>query len=341
MKRPLLELTDAGLYCEQGDFFIDPWKPRGTAVITHAHADHSRYGAEQYLAHHHSLPFMRHRLGKSAPLSGVEYGETVERNGVTVSLHPAGHILGSAQVRVEYRGEIWVVSGDYKVLPDASCAPFEPVRCHHFITEATFALPIYRWQPDEVIFQEIRAWWEKNRAEGKTSLLYAYALGKAQRILQAFAETAPGPIGVHGAVLPYLSGYRAAGIALPEVLSANAKHAPILRGEGLIIAPPSAASSPWTRKFAPHSQAFASGWMRVRGKRRRRTLDRGFVLSDHADWPGLLEAISATGAEMVSATHGATRALVRYLNETGIPAKPLETPFTGEDGTSDQEEGRS
>ena len=331
----LLSLNKHGLYCEQGDFYIDPWRPLGTAFVTHAHADHSRYGAENYIAHRYSLPFMHHRLGKTANIKGVEYGEELTRNGVKVSLHPAGHILGSAQIRVEHKGEVWVVSGDYKVAPDPSCTPFEPVKCHHFITEATFALPIYRWEEDDVIISEIKEWWRQNREVGKTSILYAYALGKAQRILQALADE-PAPFGVHGAVLPYLSGYKAAGVKLPSVLSANAENSSVLKKQALIVAPPSAANTSWLKKFAPHSQAFASGWMRVRGRRRRRALDRGFVLSDHADWPGLLQAIDATEAESVSVTHGASDILVRHLKEKGIDAKALETRF-GEDVEEERE----
>ncbi|MGA1192242.1 MAG: ligase-associated DNA damage response exonuclease [Bdellovibrionota bacterium] len=322
-----LTLSPYGLYSPAGDFFIDPSRPRGVAFITHAHADHARSGASCYYAHKDSTPFLQHRLGSSATIVPLEYGETVVRNGVTVSLHPAGHILGSSQVRVEYQGHVTVVTGDYKLTPDSTCAPFEHISCDHFITEATFALPIYHWQADELIFEQIRQWWRENRLNGKTSILYAYALGKAQRILAGLiGEEAP--IGLHGAILPYLSGYRQAGVHFPEIIKANSENTSLLKGEGLIIAPPSACDSPWTRKFAPYSQGFASGWMQIRGKKRqRRGVEHGFVLSDHADWQGLLTAIHASQAHTVSTMHGEASALIRYLTELGIDACPLTERF--------------
>jgi len=332
----LLTLSPYGLYCPRGDFFIDPHRPRGVAFITHAHADHARNGASLYYAHKDSLPFLSHRLGTHTPIIPLEYGERVERNGVLISLHPAGHILGSAQIRIEQRGYVTVVTGDYKTTPDRTCVPFEQIECNHFITEATFALPIYHWQPDEVIFDQIRTWWRDNRLKKKTSLLYAYALGKAQRILAGLlGEDAP--IALYGAVLPYLTGYRNAGVTFPEIVKANAENASLLRGEGLIIAPPSACNSPWTRKFAPFSQGFASGWMQIRGKKRqRRGIEFGFVLSDHADWNGLLTAIKNSRAETITTMHGEASALLRYLKESGKDACSLPERFKNQMSGEDQ-----
>lgn len=338
----LIETTEAGLYCPAADLYIDPWKPVERAVVTHAHSDHARPGSRSYLAARAGKTVLETRLGEDVPAEYVDYGDTRTVNGVTVSLHPAGHILGSAQVRIEHRGEVWVVSGDYKVAPDATCEAFEPVRCHTFITESTFGLPIYRWPAQSELLAEIHDWRLENQQAGRASVLYSYALGKAQRIL-AGIDRSIGPVYCHGAVERLNEAYRAAGQDLPE--TSNPVDAP--KGtdwsNALIIAPPSANGTPWLRRFRNVSTAFASGWMMVRGKRRRRAVDRGFVLSDHADWPDLLEAIRATGAERVLPTHGATRAIVRWLRKQGWEAEPLETRFAGEqdgeqDGASDAEE---
>lgn len=190
----MLRTTDRGLYCEAGDFHIDPWAPVARAVVTHAHGDHLTWGCESYLVSETGAAVSRERLGAwGAGLESMPYGDTRTINGVRVSFHPAGHILGSAQVRLEYRGEVWVVSGDYKTDPDPTCAPWEPVRCHTFITESTFGLPIYRWPSQQQVFAEINAWWAANAAAGQVSLLCAYALGKAQRLL-AGLDPSIGPI---------------------------------------------------------------------------------------------------------------------------------------------------
>lgn len=325
----LLTLTSYGLYCAAGDFYIDPWRPVHRAVVTHAHADHARHGSEHYLACTAGEPVLRTRLGRSASLQLLPYGETVTINGVQVSLHPAGHLLGSAQVRVELNGEVWVVSGDYKTDNDPTCAPFELVRCHTFITESTFGLPIYRWPPPEQVFAEINAWWRANQAEGRASLLYGYALGKAQRLL-AGVDASIGPIYTHGAVEQLNRDYRAAGVSLPKTTYVG--HLPKITAwdQALIVAPPSAHATPWTRRFGTLSSGLASGWMRIRGARRRRAVDRGFVLSDHVDWPELMRVIHATGAERVWVTHGYQAVVVRWLQEQGLDAAILETRFTGE-----------
>lgn len=320
-----------GLYCPAGDFYIDPWRPVDRAVITHGHGDHARWGNRHYLAAAPGEGILRARLGQDIDLQTLAYGERIDQQGVTLSFHPAGHVLGSAQLRIEHRGEVWVASGDYKVEPDGTCAAFEPVRCHCFITESTFGLPIYRWTPHAQIFEEINAWWRANAAAGKASVLFAYAFGKAQRILHGI-DAGIGPLLVHGAVEPLNAVYRAAGVRLPETRYAGeiARNDPLLR-QALVIAPPSAGGSTWMRRFGELSDAFASGWMLLRGTRRRRGVDRGFALSDHADWPGLLWAIEQTGAERVMVTHGQVDTLVRYLCEQGLDARAFATEYGEED----------
>lgn len=326
-RSPLVVAREAGLYCPQGDFYIDPWRPVDRAVITHAHGDHARPGHARYLAARSAEPLLRTRLGDIA-LDTLDYGTPVQLQDARVSLHPAGHVLGSAQVRIEVRGEVWVVSGDYKLEADATCTPFEPVRCHAFITESTFGLPIYRWQPQADILADIDAWWQRNAAAGKPSIVFAYSLGKAQRIL-AGIDASIGPIVCHGAVARMNSAYREAGVALPPTLRASEIDKAALRG-ALVIAPPSAQSTPWLKRFGDYSDAFASGWMQLRGARRRRAVDRGFILSDHADWPGLEQAIRATGAERIYVTHGYVPVMVRWLDDIGYDAYAFETQFGGE-----------
>ena len=324
-----------GLYCPAGDFYIDPWRPVERSVITHGHGDHARTGNSHYLAATPGAGILRARLGQDISLQTLDYGERLLHHGVTLSFHPAGHVLGSAQVRLEFQGEVWVASGDYKVEPDGTCAPFEPVRCHTFITESTFGLPIYRWQPQVRIFAEINQWWQANVAAGKASVLFAYSFGKAQRILHGI-DASIGPILVHGAVEPLNQVYREGGIHIPPTHYAGdfKKTDPLLR-QALIIAPPSAGGSTWMRRFGEYSDAFASGWMRLRGSRRRRGVDRGFILSDHADWPGLLWAIGQTGAERVMVTHGSVPVLVRYLCELGLDAQGFTTEYGDEEQASE------
>jgi putative mRNA 3-end processing factor len=312
-----------GLYCEAGEFHIDPWGPVERAVVTHAHADHARAGSRSYLTVNEGAALLRARMGDGPAIQTVAYGESVDFAGVRVSLHPAGHVLGSAQVRIERAGEIWVVSGDYKLAPDPTCPPFEPVRCHAFVTESTFGLPIFRWPAGEGVVAEIGAWWRGNREAGRTSLLFAYALGKAQRIL-AGIDAGIGPIYTHGAVENLNAIYSQAGVALAPTTHAGEAAVP---PGALVIAPPSAMGTPWARRFGDASRALASGWMRIRGTRRRRALDRGFVLSDHADWPALNQAIAATGAERILVTHGFRGPMVRWLTERGYQAEAVEAPF--------------
>jgi putative mRNA 3-end processing factor len=315
-----------GLYCPPGDFYIDPWRPVPRAVITHAHSDHARIGNGHYLAAAPAEGVLRARLGDDVALQTLPYGQALVHHGVKVSLHPAGHVLGSAQVRLEHGGQVWVASGDYKVAPDPTCAPFEPVRCDVFITESTFGLPIYRWCPDAELFADIDRWWARNVDHGRASVLACYSFGKAQRVLSGI-DASIGPVIVHGAVEPLNRAYRAAGVALPatRMVTEVQDKADIRRA--LVICPPSAAASPWMRRFGDARTAFASGWMQVRGNRRRGGWDRGFVLSDHADWPGLLQAIEATGAQRVIVTHGSAAAMVRYLRERGLQAEAFDTEY--------------
>jgi putative mRNA 3-end processing factor len=333
---PLLCVTDVGLFCEQGGFFIDPWRPVDRAVVTHAHADHLCRGCGSYLVARDGLRIARARLDESAPIETVEYGEPSEINGVRISLHPAGHILGSAQIRVEHRGQVWVVSGDYKTDSDRSCQPFEPIRCHVFVSECTFGLPVYRWPAPGDVFAEILQWWQSNLSEGRASLLYAYSLGKAQRVLAGFAQLGlttqdlPGSIYTHGAVEVMNRAYRETGIALPPTTHVAEAGSTVNWSTSLVVAPPSAHGTPWSRRFGPASAAFASGWMRLRGTRRRRAVDHGFVLSDHVDWPALLTAIDATGAETVLLTHGYTSVVTRWLREQGKNAHAVTTHYEGE-----------
>ena len=322
-----------GLYCPPGDFYIDPWRPVDRAVITHAHADHARTGHGHYLAAAAGEGVLRARMG-DITLQTLAYGEPVDHFGVRVSLHPAGHVLGSSQVRIEHRGQVWVASGDYYLAGSGhgphdvnpTCLPFEPVVCDCFITESTFGLPIYRWQPQAELFAAIDDWWRRNADVGRASLLLGYSFGKAQRIL-AGVDASIGPIVVHGAVEPLNRAYRAAGVALPEtkLVSEVSDKASLRRA--LVVAPPSVQNSVWTRRFGDLSDAFASGWMQLRGARRRRSVDRGFVLSDHADWPGLQRAIGATGAERVIVTHGYEAVMVRWLTEQGLQASAFSTEY--------------
>lgn len=332
----LVSLTDKGLYCERGGFHIDPWNPVPSAVITHAHSDHARWGCERYLAATDGRFLLETRLGPSAKIDTLPYGKAIEHNGVSISFHPAGHVLGSSQIRIEHEGEVCVITGDYKLENDPTCRPFEPIRCHTFITESTFGLPIYRWQTADELIRGINGWWKNNRAEGKSSLIFAYSLGKAQRIM-ASVDAGIGPIYTHGAVENVTKAYRETGINLPPTIQVGEMPKNTKWAGSLIIAPPSADGSVWAKKFAPTSTAVASGWMAVRGARRRRAVDRGFVLSDHADWPGLLSAIKETGASKVLATHGFASVLARHLRDQGLDAGVIATRFGDDDETGANE----
>lgn len=326
----LISFTEKGLYCRQGDFYIDPWQPVHRAVTTHAHSDHAHYGSKLYLAHTDSYYLLKARLGYDIQLQTLGYNQSININGVTVSFHPAGHVIGSAQVRVEYKGEVWVVSGDYKLEHDGVTVPFEPVKCHTFVTESTFGLPIYQWRPQAEITERIHNWVLGNQQLGRYSVLSAYSLGKAQRLIYNLAAYGHSFYG-HGAIyymnetirqfrpFPYVHYLR------PETPKEEVK-------QGIIIMPSSDTNNPWLRRWQPYSFGICSGWMQVRGVQRRRNADAGFALSDHADWPGLLEAVKATGAETVYVTHGFSAPLARYLNETyGLKTGVVKTAFGEEE----------
>lgn len=329
----VLTFTDRGIHCPAADVYIDPWRPVARALVTHGHADHARPGHGHYLCTEAAAPVIRHRLGEIA-LDTVAFGERRVINGVTFSFHPAGHTPGSAQVRVEHRGEVWVVSGDYKTAPDRLCEGFEPVPCHAFVSECTFGLPVFTWRPEDEIAADVNAWWAANAAEGRVSILGAYSFGKAQRVL-SLLDPAIGPILAHGAVEATNAVLRAQGLALPPTVHATPEVTHRTHPGAIAIAPPSAMEGSWARRFGDAATGFASGWMQIRGIRHRRGAERGFVLSDHADWPGLNAAIRATGAEKVFVTHGYTSIFRRWLAEQGYDARIVETGYAGESPDSD------
>ncbi len=329
MAGPVLTFTDRGIYCPAADVHIDPWRPVPRALITHGHADHARPGHGAYLATHAALPVIRHRLGDISA-EGLAYGERRVIGGATVSFHPAGHLPGAAQIRVEVAGEVWVVSGDYKLEEDGLSDPFEPQRCHSFITECTFGLPVFRWAPQATVAADLNAWWAANAAQGRVTILGAYSLGKAQRLLRML-DPGIGPILTHGAVEATNAVLRAQGLDLPDTRPVTPDTRPRDSAGALVLAPPAALGTAWARRFGPSATGFASGWMRLRGVRRRRSADRGFVLSDHADWDGLHRAIRETGAENIYATHGYTDIFARWLNEAGYNARVVPTEFGGDE----------
>jgi putative mRNA 3-end processing factor len=325
----LLKFTSNGIYCEQGDFYIDPWRPVERAVITHAHSDHARWGMKSYLAHPITAAMMRHRIGQNISVDEVSYNDTTFINGVKISLHPAGHIPGSSQIRVEFGGEVWVAAGDYKLDVDGISEPFDPVKCHAFITESTFGLPIYEWKQPAILNQEINNWWDINASAKKTSIIYCYSLGKAQRILNALGDQ--GKVFVHGAVHQSNEVLAICGLALRESIYLDKNVAPKELEGAMILAPPSTQGSAWTAKFKNLTEANASGWMTLRGARRRMNVEKGLVISDHADWNSLITAVKSTGAEKVIVTHGYTDVFAKYLSENGWNAITEKTEFGEEE----------
>ncbi len=324
----LLTFTDRGIYCSVADVYIDPWKPVKNAFITHAHSDHATSGHQSYVSTSTSVPIIRHRLNPQK-ITGVEYGETIHAKGVKISFHPAGHIIGSAQIRLEYKGEVWVVSGDYKLENDGISTPFEPVSCHHFITESTFGLPAFNWEDQFTVYNQINNWWKQNKEKGKTSLLSVYALGKAQRIIHHL-DYSIGHVFTHGAIENINEVLRASGLPIQNtsrVMTIGNKQS----FEGaLILATPGSIQSSWSKRFKDVSVGAASGWMNIRGMKRRRGVDKGFILSDHADWKGLISAIKETGAENIYVTHGYADIFSKYLNEKGWNASVVNTQFSGD-----------
>lgn len=333
----LVEFTLEGLYCPPADVYIDPWKPVKKAIITHAHADHARWGHHYYLAHQDAEAILKYRLGEDIHVQTLGYGEVLQLKGVKISMHPAGHIIGSAQIRLEYRGEVWVVSGDYKLEDDHICTPFEPVPCHTFITESTFGLPVYQWKPQHEILAAIEAWWQQNQQQAKASLLSAYSLGKAQRLL-ANLDLNIGPVFLHGAIYNTNEVLRKSGHVLPYCPKLTADIGKDDMQQSLVIAPPSASQSSWAKRLKGHSNGIVSGWMAIRGMKRRRAADRGFIMSDHADWPALNQAVRQSGASCVYVTHGYTSAFSRWLQDCGYEAYEVHTLYEGENAEINPED---
>jgi len=332
----LLEINPNGLYCPAGDFYIDPWRQVSHAVITHAHADHARPGSDRYLCASPGKHVLRTRMGNNATINTVKYGEHFSVHGVDISLHPAGHLLGSSQVRVHHQGVTWVVTGDYKLQQDSTCECFESVPCDVFVTESTFGLPVYRWPEPATVANEINTWWRANADSGRTSVLLSYALGKAQRVA-SLLDPSIGPIYGHGAVMKLVEAYRASGVRLPPIDRIPPRSRKIGGGRGIVIAPPSAAATSWINRFGETSIAMVSGWMLLRGVRRRRGFPQGFILSDHVDYPDLMQAVKASGAQRVLVTHGFTDIVARLLTERGLQAEILPTRFIGEERPDDSD----
>lgn len=324
-REPLFKISQAGVFCSRGCFYVDPWAPVATAVITHAHGDHAVKGSRRYITAQPGHRVLWSRMGQHARIEPVAFGQTLDLNGVKISLHPAGHILGSAQVRAEYQGEVWVISGDYKVAPDTTCASFEPIRCHTFVTESTFAQPCFQWESQHLTFERIHEWWRANQANGQASFLYAYALGKAQRLL-AGLDPAIGPIFAHRDIQAMNELYRQSGVNLPPTRVPNQGMTADEWTRAIILQPPSAR---WQQGF-PHlgqfCTAFASGWMMLPDAAHERRVHQGFALSDHADHDELLSAVAATGAERVLVTHGYIDEFVTELKSRGLDVAPMRTP---------------
>ena len=327
MQEPLLAFNQNGIYCAKADVYLDPWRKVDKAIISHGHADHSRWGNKKYITHHDNIPIMKHRLGE-IDVMGKAYGESFTINNVKFSLHPAGHVIGSSQIRVEHQGEVWVFTGDYKDEDDGVCIPYVPVKCHTFITECTFGLPAFKWKPQAEVMAEINDWWQSNKTDGRTSVLFGYSLGKAQRLLKHL-DTNIGDIYTLGAIENMTNVLRAR-VDFPETKLITRETTKKELNGNLVLAPPSVHGGTWIRKMVPYVTASASGWMTFRGARRRRAIDKGFVMSDHCDWDGLLNSIKATECEKVICTHGYTDIFSRYLREIGYDARTEATQYENE-----------
>ena len=312
----VLSNTSNGIYCEAGGFYIDPRRGVERAIVTHGHSDHARSGSQAYLCSASSEKILQERLGKSTKIESLDFGVREKIGDALVSFHPAGHILGSAQVRVEVDGEVWVVSGDYNPAEQTSCESFESVPCHTFITECTFGFPIYKWRSQTEVFGEVNEWWAENAGEGEITLITAYSLGKAQRVLSCL-NAGIGPIYGHSAVLPFLPVYEEYGIKIPEVQLLKADIPKNDLKGAMVIVPPAVQEVHLPNNVRGAKTGMVSGWMTTRAARKQSRLNKGFALSDHADWNGILSAVKATGAEKIYATHGNVEVLVRYLNEMG------------------------
>ena len=331
----LLKQNNKGIYCEIADVYIDPWRPVSKAFVTHAHADHARPGSSKYVCVDSSREIIKHRL-KTQNVDSLPYGEVLSVNGVQFSFHPAGHIIGSAQIRVEHKGEVWVVSGDYKTENDRLSGAFEPLRCNTFITECTFGLPVFNWQAQDSVFNQINTWWAENAENKKTSFISAYSLGKAQRVISGL-DPSIGKIFCHVAVENINKIARSQGFEIHETQQLDMEMQKKDLQGSIIIAPPGFMNSKYIDRMKNLEKASASGWMNLRGARRRRSVDRGFVLSDHADWKGLLSSIEATEAERVLVTHGYVNVFSKYLQEQGYDAQILDTEYEGDEIAAETE----
>jgi putative mRNA 3-end processing factor len=326
----LLQVNSKGIYCPEADVYLDPWRPVARALISHGHADHARWGHKKYICTHSARPVIEYRLPE-AKVSSVAFGEALLINGVRFSFHPAGHVVGSAQIRVEHRDEVWVFTGDFKTQSDPISEDFEPVRCQHLITECTFGLPVFRWPDHDTLSKEVNRWWLSCQEEGVVPLLGVYSLGKAQRVL-SMLDPQMGPILTHGAVENTNEVLRQQGVDLPPTERVEGRTITEEQRRGIVLCPPSAMRSSWAKKFRPFRTAMASGWMASRGNRRRRNMDRGFLISDHADWQGLIDTVDASGAEEVLTTHGYSHVFARYLREEmGVRSRELRTEYGAEE----------
>ncbi|MBP8067417.1 MAG: ligase-associated DNA damage response exonuclease [Pedobacter sp.] len=330
----LIQFTNKGIYCKAGNFYVDPWEPVDFAVTTHGHADHVKWGNKNYLCHELTKPILTTRYGLQDNVQTLPYYEPIYINGVKLSLHPAGHVIGSSQIRLEHKGEVCVISGDYKAEYDGISTAFEPVKCHTFVSESTFGLPIYHWETQEVIFNQIYNWVTSNHLKLKTSILVAYSLGKAQRLIKNLADNYP--IYVHHSIANLNEAFVKAGVNLPETIRITPEIKKEDLQKGIVIIPPALAEGKWVKSLMQPAIGICSGWMMVRAGRRWHSADAGFALSDHADWPSLLDAIKATEAEKVFVTHGSTAIFSKYLNEIGIEAEEVSTKYGAEENDDDQ-----
>ncbi|MBT8232158.1 MAG: ligase-associated DNA damage response exonuclease [Bacteroidia bacterium] len=325
---PLLKLTPNGLYCEKANVYIDPWRKVDKALITHAHSDHARKGMKSYLSHHLSVDILKHRLHKHINIQGIEYEKPIVINGVEITFFPAGHIIGSSQIRLRDKHECWVISGDYNISQDELIESFIPVECDTFVTESTFGLPVFQWEDPSIVFEEINKWWKENQSNNHPSVISAYSLGKAQRVIQNIDHSI-GPVLTHPAVENINKIFRNSGVNLKSSMVVSDQQQDMLN-KSIIICPPGANDSAWLNNIKNHKFAFASGWMALRGTRRRRNAEKGFVLSDHADWNALNKAVALTQAERVFVTHGYTKTFSKWISEKGIESSVLKTLFEGE-----------
>lgn len=318
----LLIYTSRGLYCPLADVYIDPHKPVQRALITHGHSDHAILGHRYYLSTPITAAINKFRLGNFIQVQTIEFGDPIYINQVKFSFHPAGHIPGSAQIRVEYQGEVWVVTGDYKTERDKVSGAFELIRCNTLITETTFALPIYQWKPQAIITKEILDWYQDNLRQGKSSVLLAYALGKSQRIIESIPTDIP--IYTHGTVHNTNEVIISAGLHLRPSTKVSSRVSKKDIQKGITVAPASVLNTPWIRSLQEPVTATASGWMALNNNRKKQAADYGFTLSDHVDWNALNEVVFSCGAEKIWLTHGYTTDYARWLESKGMSTYCIE-----------------